>query len=87
MMICKKYEKIRKNTKKYEFEILGVRSYFFELDPPPPQIKHQNAICQFREMYRCRRYIIISSSGICVGTFTPQLNIYIIQILVTQDDI
>ena len=35
MTICKKYEKIRKNTKKYEyeFEILGVRSYFFELDP------------------------------------------------------
>ena len=81
MMICKKYEKIRKNTKKYEyeFEILGVRSYFFELDPPPPppQIKHQNAICQFREMYRCRRYIIISSSGIWVGTFIPQLNIVV----------
>ena len=33
MTICKKYEKIRKNTKKYEFEILGVCSYFFELDP------------------------------------------------------
>ena len=30
-------QQIRKHTKKYEyeFEILGVRSYFFELDPPP----------------------------------------------------
>ena len=49
MMICKKYEKIRKNTKKYEFEILGVRSYFFELDPPPPKLNTKMPFVSFEK--------------------------------------
>ena len=32
MTICKKYEK----KYEYEFEILGVRSYFLSWTPPPP---------------------------------------------------